>query len=290
MKFLDFQDNFFVSVVAFDFPSSEIEENNLLCGELLGIIKVGEQHGDRPIRTDESNDPEFQSFEILSLFLWNLAQVVVARVNTYLVFFFSALNESLYGGKRALSGTSKKEIAAESSHEKANQFVARVPSIKEQHTSRRDVLQEGLHFIAFGRMRGDHSSCDGKSSENIVRGGNEALGIMSLSRVLEAAVGVKGVSDLVCCGKSVFGPVKGEDRHAVPSKARVVRAYLVGQFHGIVEYIPKHMPGNFLARFGERSVVYGFGFRPKATSLGSSKEFTRFHVHSLALSTCNNGE
>ncbi len=189
-----------------------------------------------------------------------------------------------------MSGTSKNEMASESSHQPTNQFVARVPSVKEQHTCRRDVLQEGSHFIAFGRMGWDHGSCDGNSSEDIVRGGNQTLGIVSLSRVLEATVGVKGVSDLLRCRKSVFGPIKGEHRHTVPSKARVLRPYLVGQEYGILQYIPKYMPGDFLARPGERTVVYGFGFRPKATSLGSTKEFTRFHVHSFALSAGNHGE
>ncbi len=79
-------------------------------------------------------------------------------------------------------------------------------------------------------------------------------GDTSLSRVLEATVGVKGVSDLLRCRKSVFGPMNTD----IPC---VLRPYLVGQEYGILQYIP--MPGDFLARPGERTVVYGFGFRPK---------------------------
>ncbi len=57
MKFLDFQDYFFVSVVAFDFPASEIEESNLLRRELLGIIKpLVSSTKDGSIRTDESSN------------------------------------------------------------------------------------------------------------------------------------------------------------------------------------------------------------------------------------------
>ena len=56
MKFLDFQDNLFVSVVVFNFPSSEIEGNDFLCRGFLLIIKVSQQDGGGPIGADQSDD------------------------------------------------------------------------------------------------------------------------------------------------------------------------------------------------------------------------------------------
>ena len=140
VKFLDFQDNFLVSVVVFDCPASEIECSNLLRRELLLIIEVGEQHGDSSIRTDESNDPEFQCFEFFSLFLRNLAEEPAAWVNTDLVLFFCALDKSLNRGKSGLSGTSENEIALESSHKIANQLVSGYPR------SKSNTLPQRIYF------------------------------------------------------------------------------------------------------------------------------------------------
>ena len=76
----------------------------------------------------------------------------------------------------------------------------------------------------------------------------------------------------------------------MPGKFRIQRIQLVGQLYSIIEYVLNDLPGDFVAGLGERALVDGVGSRPKATSLGSSKEFTRFYFHSLSLSTGNNGE
>jgi hypothetical protein len=65
---------------------------------------------------------------------------------------------------------------------------------------------------------------------------------------------------------------------------------LVGQRYRIIEYVLKDAPVDLVARLGERTVVDGFGFRPKAAPLGGSKEFTRFHIYPLGLSTGDDGE
>jgi len=196
----------------------------------------------------------------------------------------------MYGRKCGLSRTAKYKRAPESSDEMEDQLVARIASVKEQHTSPADKLQQALHFITLGRIHRDHGSSDGQPSEDIVRGGDKALGIVSFSNVLEAAVGIKLVSDLGCGREVVFGPVHSANRHAVPTESRILGPAVIGQPYRIIEYVLKHVPVDLIARLGECAVVDGFGFRPKATSLGGSKEFTRFHIHPLGLSTGDNGE
>jgi hypothetical protein len=171
-----------------------------------------------------------------------------------------------------------------------DQFVAGVASIKEQQTPRRDEWKKVLHFIAFRRICRDHGSCDRKLPKDIVRGGDEALGIVPFSRGLEPTVGIKLVSNLGCGRKVEFRAVYPVHRHSVPRKPRIFRPAFIGQFYCVVEYVSKGMPVDLLARFGERTMVNGFGVRPEAASLGSTKEFTGFHVHSFSLSTGDHGE
>ena len=47
---------------------------------------------------------------------------------------------------------------------------------------------------------------------------------------------------------------------------------------------------DLLACLGEGATVDRFRIRPQAAPPGSPKEFTRFHVHSLGLSTGDHGE
>ena len=196
----------------------------------------------------------------------------------------------MHSGKRGLSRTAKYKIAGVFFDEIVDQLIARVASIKEHYTTRRDKFQEGFYFISLGRICRDNRSCDGQPAEDIVQRGDEALRIVSFSRVLEAALGIKLASDLGCGRKVVFGSVYGTDRHAVPVESRILGPTLVGQLHCIIEHVLKHMPVHLLTRLGQCAVVNGFSFRPKTTSLGSSEEFAGFHVHPLCLTAGDNGE
>ena len=289
MEFLDIQDDLFISVMGFDFPPFEIEGNELLCRKLFLVIEVSEEDGNGSIRTDQLDDSELNSFELLSLFLRGFLEKVAARVNADLVFLLFTLDEGLYGGERRLSRAAKYKVPP-LLEEIADQLVAGVASVKEQHTYQGNELEEVLYFIALGRIHRDDGSGDGQASEDIVGGGDEALGIVAFSCVLEAALGIKLLPNLGRGRKIVPGPVHGEDRHVVPAKFRVFRPVVIGQLDGIIEYVSENVPVHFLARPGHRAVVDGFSFRPKAGSSGSAEEFTRFHINPLALSTGDHGE
>ena len=290
VEFLDFQDYLFVSIVGFDFPTSEIQSNNVLRWECCFVIKVGEQDGDGSVRADQFDNPELNGLDLFSLFLGNLVQVVAAWVNTDLVFVLSAPDEGLYRGKRGSSRTAKYEIVPGFLGEMANQPVARVSSVKEQDTSRRDKFQEVTHLITLGRIGRNHGSCDGNASEDIVRGRDKTLRIVAFSRILEPALGIECHSELGSSRKVVFGSVYAVNRHGVPAEFWVLGPAVVGQFDSVIEYVSKYMPRNLLTRLGKRAVVDCLGFRPKTTSFGCSKEFTGFHVHSFGFSTGRNGE
>ncbi len=289
MEFFDLQDNLLVTVVGFDFPASEIEGSKFVGREDRFIIEIGQEDGDGSIGTDQFDHPEFDGIEVFSLFLWNPPQETVAGVNTDFVFLFSALYESLYSRECGLSRTAEYKIASESSDEIVDHLVARVTTVKQEHRAGRCIFQKWLHLIALGRIHWDHCSCYRQPPEDIVHGGDKALGIVSFPGVLEAALGIKLLPDLLGGWKIVLGPVYAVDRHTVPDKFRVLGPPFVSQAYSIIEYMSEDTPVDLAPRLGDRAAVDGFSFRPKATSPGSSEEFTRLHVHPLCLSAGSNG-
>jgi hypothetical protein len=134
-------------------------------------------------------------------------------------------------------------------------------------------------------MDAHDTSGDGKTPEDIIGRGNQALRIMTTSFMLEATFGIKLTSDLLCCRKVVLGAIESDDRHGMPQIRRMTRIEAVGQIHGTLQDVPEKGPANLFAGLSEAASMDLIGFGPKAASLGSSEEFTRFDVHSLALST-----
>ncbi|MBC7350607.1 MAG: hypothetical protein H5U05_11645 [Candidatus Aminicenantes bacterium] len=65
----------------------------------------------------------------------------------------------------------------------------------------------------------------------------------------------------------------------------MTRIEAVGQLHGTLQDVPEKGPANFFPGLSEAAPMDLIGFGPKAASFGSPEEFTRFDVHSLALST-----
>jgi len=253
------------------------------------VMEVCEEDGNGSIGTDQLDDSELNGLELLSLHLWSLLQVVAARVNTDLVLFLFTFHEGLYGRERRLSRTAKYKVPP-FLEEIADQLVAGVASVKEQHTYQRNELEKMLHLITLGRIHRDDGSGDRQASKDVMRGGDEALWVMAFSRVLKAALGIKLLPNLGRRRKVVPGPVNAEDRHTVPAKFRIFRPALIGQFDGIMEYVLEDVPVNLLARSGDCAVVDGFGFRPKAGSSGRAKELTRLHINPLAFSAGDHGE
>lgn len=290
MKFFDFQNSFFTSIIGLYLPSSEIEGDKLLHRKFFLVQEVGEKDGDGSIRTDQFDDPERNGLDVVSVLFRKSAQILAAWGDTDLIFFFPALNECMHSGERGVSRTAKYKIAGVFFDKIADQLIARVAPIKEHNPTRGEKLQEGFYFISLGRICRDNRSCDGQPAEDIVQRGDKALRIVSFSRVLEAALGVKFASDLGRSRKVVFGSVYGTDRHAMPVESRILGPTLVGQLHRIIEHVLKDLPVHLLAGLGQCAVVNSYSFGPKTTSLGSSEEFAGFHLHPLCLTAGDNGE
>lgn len=134
-------------------------------------------------------------------------------------------------------------------------------------------------------MNTHDASGDGKTPEDIIGRGNQALRIMTTSFMLEATFGIELTSHLVCCRKVVLRAIESDDRHGMPQIRRMTRIEAVGQLHGTLQDVPEKGPANLFAGLSEAAPMDLIGFGPKAASLGSPEEFTRFNVHSLALST-----
>ena len=139
-------------------------------------------------------------------------------------------------------------------------------------------------------MDTDHTSGYGKTSEDIVGRCHQALGIVASSFILEATMGIELLSDLLCGRKIVLGAIEGNDRHPMPKIGRITGKEAVGQFDGLLQDVTKDGPGNLLASSTESASVHLLSIGPQSASPGTLEEFTRFDVHSLALSTGGKGE
>ncbi len=69
--------HFFIPVIAFCFPSLEIERDDLFSGKGEGAQQIGEQHGHRAIGTLQQDDVQFDGFEAFALSGTELRQGVV---------------------------------------------------------------------------------------------------------------------------------------------------------------------------------------------------------------------
>ena len=287
---VEFQENFLVSVVALDFPSTEIEGDDLVASKPLSIVEIGQKDGHGSIRGRQPYYSELDGLDALSVCWRYFAQVVAAWCNPECSLALAALQKCLHGGERGLSLTPKDEKTVKLFQKISDKLEARIAPIEKKYTPSRDKRQQLFGFFSLRRIDGDHGPHYGKTSEDIIRRGDKAHGKMAFPGVLEPAFRIKLVPDFLGGRERVFGTVYGEDAHSMPEKPGFLGPQLIGEKDGAVENVPKNLPSDFPPRLGESAAVDRFRSGPQPVSSGLSKELTRFHIHPLALSTPGDGE
>lgn len=290
MKFLDFEPGLFISEIALDFPTPEIESSNLSRGILFLVVEIREEHREGSIGMRQSDDSESDGLGCLSLLSGHLAEIVGSRRNHDLSFALPAPNKCLYGGEGGRCRATNHEIALEVVQKMADELIPWVSSVQDEDTSLRNERQEMFGLVPLRRIHRNYGSCDGKASEDVIERAHKTLRIVSFALMLESALRIKLASHLLCGRKSIVGPIHAVDRHAMPEILRAVGPQFISQFDCIIQYLPKDPPVDLLARSGECASVDRLGIRPKTTNPSMSKEFTGFHVHSFRLSADGNGQ
>lgn len=290
MKLLDFEHSLLAPVVIFHRPSAEIELDDALFGKTALVEKIGEEHRDLSIWAHKPDHPQLNARGFLSLLFAEPLEVVVGRGEGDVVLFAATANESLHSREGALGRTAEKKVALVALSEIADEIKARVPAIEEQHAPGGNESQKGLSLFPLGPMDAHHAPGYGKAPEDIIGGGNQALGKVTSALILETALRIKLRPNLICCGKVVLGAIESYDRHPMPQIGRIARIETIGEPHGFLQNLSKEGPGNLPPSLGESASVDFLGVRPQAVSPDSPEKLTRFDVHSLALSAPNKRE
>ncbi len=102
--------------------------------------------------------------------------------------------------------------------------------------------------------------------------------------MLETAFGIKLSSHLLCCRKLILRAIESYDRHRVPQIRRIARREAIGELDGSLQDLSEKGPTNLCSSLGQAASMDLIGFGPQTASPGGLEEFTRFDVHSLALS------
>jgi len=290
VKTLYFKYSLFVSVVALNFPPSEIDVDDVVYGKLLLVVEIGQKYGHRSIRGFQSHYSEFDGLDFLSLIGRKLTQVAVGWGNPDTVFGFAAVEEFRDCEKRRFPYTSKNEPPVEMSQNVADKLETRIASIEEQDAARWDKGQQLFGFFSLRGIYWDHSPCYGKTPEDIIHRGDKAQGKVPFPVVLETAFRIELVSEFWVGRERISGTVYGKDAHPMPEKLRFIGPSLICQADSMIEDISENLPPDFPPRFGNCAAVDRCCLRPQATSSGLPKELTRFHIDPLSFSTAGNGE
>jgi hypothetical protein len=289
VKTLDLKHSFFVPVVGFKFPSSEIEVDDLVCRKPL-VVEIGQKHGHRSVRGFQPHYPESNGFASLSPVRRYLTQVAVAWSDPDTVFGFAAVEKFCDCGKRRFAWASKDEPPVEVFQDVENELETRIASIKEYDAARRDKRQQLFGLFSLGGIYGDHSPCHGKSPEDVIDRGDETHGKVPFPSLFKTAFRIELVTDFLVGRERVSGTVNAKNAHPMPEIVGFLGPSLIRQADGMIENISEDLPPDFSARFGDRAAVDRFCLRPQPTSSGMSKELTRFHIDPLSFAAAGNGE
>ena len=172
----------------------------------------------------------------------------------------------------------------------ANELVAGVSAIEEQNRSWRNEGQELPSLFPLGAMMAHDASCYGKMAKDIIGGRYQTLRIVASALKLKPALRVEFLSDLRGCGQIVFGSIKGNDPHSMPTMGGITREKAVGQINGLRQEISKDRPGNLLSGLGEGASVHGLGIGPQSSANGIMEKIARLDVNPLAFSARSHGE
>lgn len=290
MKILDLQYGLLISIGGFNFPSSEIEVDDFFYRKCSLVVEIGQERTHRSVGRHQSDHSEFEGFDGGPVFARYLVQVVGGWGNPHGRLGFAAPEELLHCGKRQLGRTTKDEEAFHLLQDAGDQFETRVAAIKQDDAVRGEEMEQFFGLCAFTRVNGDNGSCYGQTSEDIVQRRDKAHGIVAFAWVLESAVRIKFVSDLLTGWEGVLGAVYGEDGHAMPEKLLGRRPAFIGQTYRPIKDVSEDFPPDFPSSLCERAAMDRFAIRPKAALSGLSEEQPRFHIHPHAFPAPNQSE
>lgn len=168
MESLGFEHDFFVSVIALNFPAPEIEVDDLLFHKLISVVEIGQEDGKSSVRVLDLDDSERDGLKFLFLPGGYLAEVVAARGYKDDVFFLAIPDEFFHSREGVRGRAANDEIAVESVLEMGDELIARVASIEEKNTPGRNTGNQGLSLGALGGINVDDTSGYWNAPEDII--------------------------------------------------------------------------------------------------------------------------
>jgi hypothetical protein len=285
MEFLDLEHNLLVPVVVFNSPAPEVEFDDLLFGKSSLVEQIGEQHRGLSVGADQSDDSQLHTPGFFPLPAVEPLKVLVGRGDPKIVLLPATADKGLDSRKSGRRRTPEQKVALVVISEVANELVAWVAAIEEQHRSGRNRWQEILCLLTLRAMDIDHTPGHGKAPEHIVGRGNQTLGVVTFAFVVKATLRVELVSDLFCRRKIVLGTVEGNDRHRMPKIGGITGKKTVGQINGSSQDVTEDGPGNLLASTREPAAMHALSIGPESTAPGSLEKLSCLDVHTLALPT-----
>jgi hypothetical protein len=284
MKFLDLEHHLLSSIMVLHRPAPEVQLDDLLCCKAALVEHVGKKHRDLSTGADQPDHSELDAPRFLPFLRAEPLQVVVGGGKRNIVLLPATTHESLNSGEGGLGRAAEEKVPFVVLSQVGNEIEARVSPIEEQDAPGRHKGQERLRFLPLRSMDADDTPGYGKTPENIIGRGNQTLRVVTSSFILETALRIELVSDLLRCRKVVFGAIEGNDRHGLPDMGGIARIQAVGQIHCFLQDVSEDGPGHFLASLREPAAMHFLGIGPQSATPGRSEEIPGFDVHPLALS------
>lgn len=289
MEFFNFQDHFFVAIMTFNRPASEIEPGDFIFGE-HAIVEIRQKHGQIAIRTDEFDDSQLDDVAPLFLFGRQCLQKLIGWGQKDVAFIPVALNERLHCRERGFGRAAKDKVPFIMFPDICDEAITGITTVEERHVPFGDEGQQALSFLPLRTMDADDTPRYGKMPEDIICGGDKTLRVMPFPFVLQSAFGIEFSPDLRGCRQRELGTIDGEHRHPMPQVGGVVWPEPVRQFDSFAEDVSKNGPEELLSCARKPTAVNRFRLMPKTATPCGSEKLPRFGVHSLASSTGSDGK
>ena len=135
MESFHFEDNLFIPIVVFDFPSPEVQIDDFLFREFCLIVQVSQKDRYRAIRTYQFDDPDLEGFKLLSLLYGYFAQVFAAWNDPNLVFLLTAFDEFFDSREAVLCRATKDKISLKCIYKIGDELITGVTSVEKQDTA-----------------------------------------------------------------------------------------------------------------------------------------------------------
>lgn len=175
-----------------------------------------------------------------------------------------------------------------------DEVVAGISSIIHGNLSGWQSRKNQCCLRAFRCVGRSHSAGHRDVAEHVNGSGYKALGKMTFSAMLKAAVRVEHRPQFLGRGQRVLGTVDGIDGHAVPEVFVAGTKLGKGQIYTAMEHFFKGRPTDMRTSFGYGTAVQSVAAFPQAASSCATKEFIdlglnsgRFASRSQGKNSCN---